>query len=112
MQVRYEIATHRLSSWADYKAADKMIGNGKNIAKFVEDLTQRRDPCAARICHAARGEAKNRSGGERISGYDAFHLIEMVRRSQYDFDSQTVRPYLPFNQVKQGSWTRPRRCST
>ena len=37
-----------------------------------------------------------------IYGYESYHLTEMVRRSQYDFDSQTVRPYLPFNEVKQG----------
>jgi thimet oligopeptidase len=26
----------------------------------------------------------------------------LVRRSQYDFDSQSVRPYLPYHQVKKG----------
>jgi thimet oligopeptidase len=30
------------------------------------------------------------------------YLSELVRRSKYDFDSQSVRPYFPFPQVKQG----------
>ena len=30
------------------------------------------------------------------------HLSEMLRRSKYDFDSQSVRPYLPYAKVKQG----------
>ena len=36
METRYQIATLiGYSSWADYNAADKMMGNGANIAKFI-----------------------------------------------------------------------------
>jgi thimet oligopeptidase len=39
MQTRYEIATLLgYSSWADYNAADKMIGKGAGIADFIREI--------------------------------------------------------------------------
>jgi thimet oligopeptidase len=49
MQTRYEIAKLLgYSSWADYNAADKMIGNGSNIANFLADLRVASRPTAER----------------------------------------------------------------
>ena len=36
--------------------------------------------------------------GDKLQGY----YSELVRKSQYDFDSQKMRPYLPYDEVKQG----------
>ena len=49
MRRRYQIATLiGYSSWADYNAADKMIGSGNNIAKFINDLNTALRPVAER----------------------------------------------------------------
>jgi len=49
LQTRYQIATMLgYSSWADYFAADKMIGTGQNIAKFISDLNAVTRPIAER----------------------------------------------------------------
>ena len=104
MQTRYEIAgIIGYSSWADYNAADKMIGKGSNIAKFVGDLDAAARPIAQHEYAMLLAEKrKTDPGATSIFGYEYLYLQELVRRSQYDFDSQTVRPYLPFNQVRQG----------
>ncbi len=104
MKTRYEIAQIiGYSSWADYNAADKMIGKGSNIEKFVADLNAAARPIAEREYAMLLAEKKKTDpAATEISGYQSYHLMEMVRRSQYNFDSQTVRPYLPFNEVKQG----------
>ena len=104
MQTRYEIATLiGYSSWADYNAADKMIMNGKNIAKFIQDLDETTRPVARREFAMLLAEKqKTDPGAADILGYDFFRISELVRRSKYDFDSQSVRPYLPYNQVKHG----------
>jgi Peptidase family M3 len=34
--------------------------------------------------------------------YESFRYAELVRRSQYNFDSQNVRPYLPYSKVEKG----------
>jgi thimet oligopeptidase len=104
MQTRYEIA--RLlgySSWADYSAADKMMKNGSNIAQFIDQLEVALRPIAEREFAMLLAEKrKTDPGATQIFGYESFRLQELVRRSQYDFDSQSIRPYLPYNQVKQG----------
>jgi thimet oligopeptidase len=104
MRTRYEIATLLgYSSWADYNAADKMIGKGANIAKFIEDLDAALRPLAKREFATLLAEKrKTDAGATEMWGYEGFRFSELVRRSNYDFDSQSVRPYLPFHQVRQG----------
>jgi thimet oligopeptidase len=104
MQTRYEIATLiGYSSWADYNAADKMITKGKNIATFIQDLDATTRPVAEREFAMLLGEKrKTDPEATEILGYDFLRISELVRRSKYDFDSQTVRAYLPYNQVKKG----------
>jgi thimet oligopeptidase len=104
MQTRYQIATLiGDSSWADYSAADKMIGKGANIAKFIEQLDAAARPIAEREFTMLQAEKrKTNPGATEIAGYESFRYSELVRRSQYDFDSQSARPYFPYNQVKRG----------
>lgn len=104
MQTRYEIATIiGYNSWADYNAADKMMVNGNNIAKFIEQLNTATRPMAQREFEMLLAEKqKTDPQAKEIQGYESFYFSELVRRSQFNFDSQTVRPYLPYKQVKQG----------
>jgi thimet oligopeptidase len=104
MQKRYEIAALiGYSSWADYNAADKMMVNGKNIAQFIQDLGAAARPVEQREFAMLLAEKqKTEPSATEIKGYEFWRISELVRRSQYAFDSQTVRPYLPFNQVKKG----------
>jgi thimet oligopeptidase len=104
MQVRYEIATLLgYRSWADYNAADNMMVTGRNIAKFIEELNVASRPIAEREFAMLLAEKrKTDPGATQIFDYEYDYLSELVRRSQYHFDSESVRPYLPFNQVKFG----------
>src|SRR5580704_5739527 len=97
MQTRYEIGTLLgYSNWADYNAADKMMRNGKNIEDFIEQLNVSVRPAAERETMMLLGELqKTHPEAKQVWEYDLFYLKELVRRSQYDFDSETVRPYLP-----------------
>jgi thimet oligopeptidase len=104
METRYEIATLiGYSSWADYNAADKMIAKGQNIADFIRKVDESSRPLAAREFAMLLAEKQKTSpGAKEIWDYEAAHLEELVRRTAYDFDSQSVRPYFPYQQVKQG----------
>jgi len=104
MQTRYQIATLiGYSSWADYNAADKMMENGNNIAKFIADLNTAARPVAEREFAMLLAEKqKTDPKATEIHSYEGFRLGELVRRSQYDFNSERVRPYLPYPQVKKG----------
>jgi len=104
MKCRYQIA--RLlgySSWADYNAADKMMVKSENIEKFIASLDEATRPFAQReLAMQLAEKQKSLPDAKEIFSYESFRYSELVRRSQYDFDSSSVRPYLPFDQVKQG----------
>lgn len=104
MKTRYEIATTLgYSSWADYNAADKMIRNGGNIADFVQKVDSAARPTTEREYATLLAEKqKTDASAKSVGDYENSYLSELVRRSQFNFDSQQVRPYLPFNEVRRG----------
>ena len=104
LQTRYEIATLLgYPSWADYSAADKMIAEGHNIADFILQINDAARPLAQREFDMLLAEKqKTNPVAKEIWDYERNYLSELVRRQKYNFDSQSVRPYFPFPQVKQG----------
>jgi thimet oligopeptidase len=104
LKTRYEIATLLgFSNWADYNAADKMIAKGHNIADFIQQVRDAARPLAKREFEMLLAEKqKTDPGAKEIWDYERAYLSEQVRRTKFDFDSQSVRPYFPFMQVKQG----------
>ena len=104
MRTRYDIATLLgYSSWADLNAADKMIKTGSNIAKFIGELDAATQPLAQReLAMLLAEKRKSEPAATEIFDYESFRLNELVRRAEYKFDSASVRPYLPYQQVKQG----------
>lgn len=104
LRTRYEIATLLgYSNWADYNAADKMILRGQNIADFIKSVNDASRPLAEQEFKMLLAEKqKSNPGAKEIFDYEASYYAELVRRSQYNFDSQSVRPYFPFQQVKKG----------
>ncbi len=104
MKTRYEIATLLgYPSWADYNAADKMIKKGEKIGAFIQQVNDAARPIAKREFEMLLAEKrKTDPKATGIGDYEESHLEELVRRSHYDFDSQSVRPYFPFMKVKQG----------
>lgn len=104
LKTRYEIATLLgFPSWADFNAADKMIAKGHNIADFIQQVDDASRPLAKQEFEMLLAEKqKTTPGAKEISDHERAYLSELVRRSKYDFDSQSVRPYFPFMQVKQG----------
>jgi thimet oligopeptidase len=104
MKTRYEIASLLgYSSWADYNAADKMIKSGSSIGDFIEKVDDAARPIVKREFEMQLAEQrKTDPGATEVWDYEAAYLSEQVRRTQFDFDSQSVRAYLPYNQVKKG----------
>ncbi len=104
MKTRYEIATLLgYPSWADYNAADKMIAKGQNIADFLKQVADASRDLSQREFEMLLAEKqKTDPSAKEVWDYERNYLSEQVRRTKYDFDSQSVRPYFPFMEVKQG----------
>ena len=104
IRTRTEIAnTLGYKSWADYNAADKMIGNGQKIAQFIKELDEAAHPIADREFKMLVAEKrKDDPNATTLQPYESSYYAELLRRANYSFDSASVRPYLPYQQVKDG----------
>jgi thimet oligopeptidase len=104
LQTRDEIAkTLGYSSWADYNAADKMIGKGAKIGEFVQQVDDSSRPIAQREFEMLMVEKrKTNPDAKGMETYESSYYTELVRRTKFDFDSSSLRPYLPYAQVQKG----------
>lgn len=104
LATRYEIATLLgYASWADYNAADKMIESGAKIAEFIHEVDAAARPDAERELKMLLAQKQSsHPQADTIRLDERSYYQEQVRRASYDFDSQSVRPYFPYADVRQG----------
>jgi thimet oligopeptidase len=104
LATRQEIATViGFRSWADLATADQMMGSAGNVRTFLTKLDEASRDGARREVEQVLEFARNRQPG--LSSIDITsrgYWYEQFRRSAYDFDSQSVRPYFPYAKVEAG----------
>ncbi len=89
--------------WSDLNAADKMAGNSETISRFIDQLDAASRPAADREYQMLLALAKkDQPGLAAISMQDRGYYFEQLRKSAFDFDSQSARPYFPYDRVQQG----------
>jgi len=101
---RAEIA-HLLDfeSWAAYDVADTMAGSVKAESDFIDHVIAAARPKAAREYEElVRRKQQDVPAVKGIAPWDLTYYRELVRRANYDFDSQSLRPYFPYDRVRQG----------
>jgi thimet oligopeptidase len=90
-------------TWADYITADKMVGSAKNASAFIDRIVAASGAKAEREYAAIlKRKQQDVPGATAVNGWERTYYAELVRKSEYAFDSQAVRPYFPFDRVKQG----------
>ncbi len=90
-------------SWADLATADQMMGSAANVREFLKKLDESSCEGAAREVAEVIAFARQRQPGlESIDMSSRGYWYEQFRRAQYDFDSQSVRPYFPYAKVEAG----------
>ncbi|HEY7729174.1 MAG TPA: M3 family metallopeptidase, partial [Candidatus Eisenbacteria bacterium] len=90
-------------TWADYITEDKMIETAKNAADFIQRLRET-------VYRRANDEyslyldrkREDDPGAVRVERWEISYYGRLVRKRDFDFDPQEIRPYLPFDRVKQG----------
>jgi thimet oligopeptidase len=104
LAVRQEIATLLgFSSWANLATADQMMGSAANVRKFIARLEEASREGAKREYEMVLNFARQQQPG--LTGMNAAsraYWYEQYRRAAFDFDSQSVRPYFPYEQVERG----------
>jgi len=104
LATRQEIATVLgFRSWADLATADQMMGSAANVRTFLAKLDAASLDGARREHELIMEFARKRQPDlEAIDITSRGYWYEQFRRSAFDFDSQSVRPYFPYAQVEAG----------
>lgn len=104
LAIRKEIATILgFPTWADLATADQMMESAANMRGFLDELDVASKGGAEKeysmILEFARGREEDL---EAIDASSRGYWLEQYRRSAFEFDSQSVRPYFPYERVEQG----------
>jgi thimet oligopeptidase len=90
-------------SWADLATADQMMGSAANVRTFLAKLDEASLDGARREHEMILEFARKRE--PELTAIDITsrgYWYEQFRRSAFDFDSQSVRPYFPYERVEAG----------
>lgn len=101
---RNELATLLgYKNWAVYITEDKMIKTADAartfIAKINDVSTARAQKDYSELLAALK---KSDPKATEVGDWQKSYIEEMVKRDNYQFDSQVLRQYFPYNNVKQG----------
>ncbi|HEY2923716.1 MAG TPA: M3 family metallopeptidase, partial [Candidatus Eisenbacteria bacterium] len=90
-------------TWADYITEDKMIGTAKNAADFVtrlNDTTLKR--AQEEYAVYLKRKQEDDPSATQVSRWEVSYYGRLIRKRDFDFDPQEVRPYFAYDRVKQG----------
>jgi thimet oligopeptidase len=104
LTLRYQIASLLgFSSWADYHAQTRMAGSATAISAFLDKANDASRAQATReYSELLTQKQRDTPDATIVNSWDRPYYEEVVRRSSYDFDSQAVRPYFPYERVRAG----------
>jgi thimet oligopeptidase len=104
LEARQELATTLgFTTWADLATADQMIGSAANMRAFLDQVDTASRDRAKREFDLLQAFAKSKDPAALpMTLSDSAYWGELYRRSAYDFDSQSVRPYFAYTEVEAG----------
>ncbi|MGA8255911.1 MAG: M3 family metallopeptidase [Nocardioides sp.] len=91
------------ADWAAYDAEVKMIKEGPAIPEFIERIAAAaEEPMQRDLAVLLERYRADFPEAAQIPIFDSSYYEEVVRREQYEVDSQKVRTYFAFDKVRQG----------
>ncbi len=104
LALRQQVATILgFSSWADLATANQMMGSAAKLKQFISDLEVASREGAKKEYEMVLAFARKQEPGlTNLKSSDRGYWYEQFRRDAFDFDSQSVRPYFPYESVQKG----------
>ena len=104
LEKRYELAqTLGYDNWAAYVTEDKMTGSPQVAADFLEQVEgAARDAAESEYDRLLAKQQELAPDATTVNDWSRSYLAELIRKSDYDLDSQEVRKYFAFNDVRSG----------
>jgi hypothetical protein len=102
--MRYRLAKLvGFDNYADYDCADRMVETGKNARAFIDKVVAASGDRMKREYQILLDrKKKDDPSATGIDWWDRWYWTNLVKKEQYDFDAQVLRPYFPYPKVKQG----------
>ena len=90
--------------FADLVLEDRMAGNGDQAKEFVASLKQKTESGFEADKRALEAFRKKIEGPDAapLQPWDVAYYAEKLRKAEYDFDEEDLRPYFPFEKVLDG----------
>jgi thimet oligopeptidase len=93
-------------SWADLATVDQMMGSAAKMRAFLGEVEAAARETAQKEFEELEAFVRVRKPAALpLTLSDARFWEEQFRRERFDFDSQSVRPYFPYEQVEAGILT-------
>jgi len=104
LKARYEVAKLiGYPNYADLATADQMIGTAANMKSFLNEVDAASRAPSRREYEMLLTFAREKNPGMTlIPAYSRAYWEDQYARARYNFDSQSVRPYFPYERVQQG----------
>jgi len=99
------------NDFADLVLEDRMAKSGGRAFEFITDLEQRTRVAFARENEELRAFRRGLEGdgAPPIEPWDIGYYSEKLRRDQYDFDEEDLRPYFPYEKAIEGMFETVKR---
>src|SRR5690606_19447448 len=85
------------ADFSDFTTADRMAKSGQRAHDFIADLRDRTVEFFEKEKAALAAFA-----GREIAAWDVAYYAEKMRRAEFDFDEEKLRPYFPMETVLSG----------
>ena len=104
LAVRHEIATILgFTSWANLATANQMMGSAAKLKTFISELElASRSGAEQEYSMVLAFARKQQPSLAALKSSDRGYWYEQYRREAFSFDSQSVRPYFPYQSVEKG----------
>ncbi len=106
-----KIASHcyeraRLLGYEDHAAYElelRMAGSSETVTRFRDRLFGVAKPASESELLELRELARRLDGLEELRSWDAGYYVEKLKHEKFDFDDESLRPYLPMEKVLAGA---------
>ena len=101
---RYELAKILgYDNWAVYITEDKMIKTAKNARDFINKVAKVSEKRSKKDYDELLAQLKKSlKDAKTVGDWQKTYVEEELKRSKYEVDSQSLRPYFAYDKVKQG----------
>jgi thimet oligopeptidase len=91
------------ASWADYATEDKMVQSAAAARAFIERVAGRARPrMEAEYAELLEAKREDEPGAGDVRAHELAYYTERVKQRRFGFDSQAVRPYFAYANVRDG----------